>query len=352
MALEQRGIDLRPDAEHELLALALRFDRLGRELRDIGHETDLCRNDDIGRGIEHQANLAADAHAPRDRFRQEESHIDVGQIDEVHDPAAAGDDLARLGNPILDAAAARRLEVAVADIRLDPRDGCARRIDIGSGADDLAARCGDIGVGRRQLRARGFYRGGSSFDRRLVIVALLRRRGAFARKRFRPAKPLAGRIEFGFPLADSGERCRAFALPLPHLGLRDLDGIERLGELRLRFRKLSRERLDIHMGDDLAGFHQLAFFGDDIADAARRFRRDIDLERFQPAIATDDTLRQVRGPEQRPEDHGHRHDRRDDRAPDEPGLACRLRHCDCSPFLFDRLPSKASSATNPPPSAE
>src|SRR5262245_18419719 len=53
---------------------------------------------------------------------EEEGHVDVADIDHVQHLASRGQHLARLGDAVLNAAIARRLECAVVDVRLDALD--------------------------------------------------------------------------------------------------------------------------------------------------------------------------------------------------------------------------------------
>ena len=48
----------------------------------------------------------------------------------------------------------------------------------------------------------------------------------------------------------------------------------------------------VHAGDNLAGFDQVAFVGQYLADASGIFGVDVDLVGFQPAVAEDDAGRQ------------------------------------------------------------
>ena len=135
--LQQLAVDLRLDAEHQLLPLAGRLHGLGRELRgagDIGH---LRRNHILRRGVEHDAHLAAQRHLADHRLGQEEGHVDIAEIHQVEHLAAAGQDLAGLRDAVLHAAGARGLELAVLDVGLDAGDGRLARRHAGVGTDDL-----------------------------------------------------------------------------------------------------------------------------------------------------------------------------------------------------------------------
>ena len=55
--------------------------------------------------------------------------------------------------------------------------------------------------------------------------------------------------------------------------------------LRLRFLQRSREILGVHARDDLAGFDHVAFVGKNFGDAPGELGVDVDLVRFDPAVA-------------------------------------------------------------------
>ena len=107
MSAQQRRVDLDPDPEHELVALAPGLDHLGRELRLVGDEKDLRRQGLVGQGIEQDAALAADDDLARLQGRQEDVHIDVGEVEHGEDLSAGGQHLAEIGQPVLDAAVLR-----------------------------------------------------------------------------------------------------------------------------------------------------------------------------------------------------------------------------------------------------
>jgi len=65
MALQKSAVNPRLDAEHEFLPLVGRFHAFGRELRPMRDKAHPRRNRPIGRGIQHDAHLAAERHLPR-----------------------------------------------------------------------------------------------------------------------------------------------------------------------------------------------------------------------------------------------------------------------------------------------
>ena len=66
--------------------------------------------------------------------------------------------------------------------------------------------------------------------------------------------------------------------------------------LHLSFGFLQRglKVLGVHARDDLAGFDHVAFVGTHFGDASGEFRVDVDLVRFDPAVAPGDPGRQLR----------------------------------------------------------
>jgi hypothetical protein len=106
--LGSSSCDLRAHAEHQLLPLAGGFHRLGGELRRAGHEGNGGRNHILGRGIQHDAHLAAQRHAAGHGFGQEEGHVHVRQIEEVQHTSARSQAPRRVRHAHLHAPVARR----------------------------------------------------------------------------------------------------------------------------------------------------------------------------------------------------------------------------------------------------
>ena len=318
MLFEQRAVDPRLDPEHELLALAFGFDCLGRELGDVGNERDLGRDHEVGRGIEHDANVCAHRHPPRHRFGQEEGHVDVAEIDEVEHAAAAGDDLTGLSDAILNASSSWCAQIAVTDVGIDPFDRRLHRIDIGARANDLAARRTDRGIDGGKLGPGRFDCGGRALYLRLIVVALLHGGRAFACQRLGAPEAFARRIKLSLALAHAGKSCCALAPPLRHLALRGLDSVEGLGELRLRFGSLGIEDIDIHVRNHLTRFDEITLIGNDGADTAGRLCRNVNLDRLDAAVAANDPLGQTRWLEHLPEQQADGDHRHEDAAPDDP----------------------------------
>lgn len=96
----------------------------------------------------------------------------------------------------------------------------------------------------------------------------------------------------GLALGDDGLRRRPFGLPLDDqrpCGVH-ADG----GPLRLRL-GLPAAGLEfgrIHAGKDIARLHEIALVDEDFADAPRRFRRDVDIDRLDAPVPACKPFRQ------------------------------------------------------------
>ena len=113
---------MRLDAERQLLPLLGRLHRLGRELGDVGNEGHLGRDDELRRGIKDQPHLGPQLDPAGPVRGQEEGHVDVVEINHVQHLPARGQHLAGLGDTILHATGARRLQCTIVDVRLDSFD--------------------------------------------------------------------------------------------------------------------------------------------------------------------------------------------------------------------------------------
>jgi hypothetical protein len=92
--LKHLRIDLQLHSEHQLGAFVRGLHRLRGELGVGGDKADFCRNNVVGDGIEDNASLVADRQFARIGRRQEEGHINVGQVEDCDDRRTGGDDLA------------------------------------------------------------------------------------------------------------------------------------------------------------------------------------------------------------------------------------------------------------------
>ncbi len=87
-----------------------------------------------------------------------------------------------------------------------------------------------------------------------------------------------------------------FRLALDDQAFRGFDGDPCPGKLGFRFPLLGRELLDIHAGDDRAGFDEVAFPDQDVRKAPCGSRRDVDLDRLDAAVTAGDPLHGLRRP--------------------------------------------------------
>lgn len=79
---------------------------------------------------------------------------------------------------------------------------------------------------------------------------------------------------------------------LVEVGTRQFKELLRLKDLGLRLAERGFEVAGVHPGDNLPRFHHIAFFGQDLGDAAGEFRGDVDLVRLEPAVSPGDPGRQ------------------------------------------------------------
>ena len=140
----------------------------------------------------------------------------------------------------------------------------------------------------------------------LVEIELLRRVEALGDELLRALHLLFGKRDFAFALGDDGQRGL--------LGLAALGGDGRGGGLGvlgaahagLRLAQRGFERGDVHLGEGLPGRHRVAFADGDGFEAAGELGGDVDLRRFEPAVALHEALRQTVGMIALPVDDGER----------------------------------------------
>jgi hypothetical protein len=99
-------------------------------------------------------------------------------------------------------------------------------------------------------------------------------------------------VELGNALVDHGLGGLAFGLALVHQVLGGLDIDRRALELRLGLAVLRLQLLGVHAGQNLARADEVAFADQNLADPARRLGRDVDLDRFDAAVAAGEACRQ------------------------------------------------------------
>ena len=190
--------------------------------------------------------------------RQEEGHVNVGQIEQRRRLAAGRQHLARFGQAVEHARLARRLQHAVGD-QIGPA-GRHRR--------------------PRRLWPRRRWRGGSWRH-----PARRRRCGGCCgpdRPRCSATWPLPNRISArSISLA-------AKSASLARWSTSATDSLARaagLAQLRLGGAELRFQVAGVERGDHGAGLHQIAFLDRDGQDAGGVFGGDVDLVRLDPAIA-------------------------------------------------------------------
>ena len=81
---------------------------------------------------------------------------------------------------------------------------------------------------------------------------------------------------------------------LRHIGVCFVDRAVCLPDLGFRFLQRSGKVLRVHAGNNLAGFDQVTLVDEDFGDAGGVFGVDVNLVRFKPAVAENDTGRQRR----------------------------------------------------------
>jgi hypothetical protein len=111
-------VDTDPNSEHQLVAFRLRLNSLRGELRLTRDEENLRRNGVIGVGIENNAGIGADFDLARLCSGQVDVHVDVREVQHREYLAAGGENLADVGEAILNAPRFRRHERIVGDLHL------------------------------------------------------------------------------------------------------------------------------------------------------------------------------------------------------------------------------------------
>lgn len=244
--MQQLGVDVGLDAEHQFLPLFGGFDRLGRELRHVGDERHPRRHHVLRRGIQHQARLVAQRHPAGLRRGQEKAHVHLAQVDQVQHHAAGRKHLAGFGHAVLHAPIARRAQHAVVDVGLDAGDGGTRSIHRRAGVDHLRAAVDEGRGGGRHLRARRRHRSHRGLEPRLLVVELLLGNGEARAEFARAGKMLLRRHAFGFVLRHPRLGSAFFGLALVYQALGGGDADPRPRELRLGLGALGFEHGRVH----------------------------------------------------------------------------------------------------------
>ena len=287
---EQRAVYACLDAEHELLALAGRLHRLGRELRRAGHEAHLRRNHVLRRGVQHQAHLGAQRHAAGHGLGQEEGHVHVRQVDQVQHLAARAQHLAGLGHEELHAPVARRHELCVLQLGVDARHrrhgrvhrrGRARCLRLGRRHGGLAG--GHLGLGR-------FQRGLLAAHAGAVVVQFLAGRCALLLQRGRTRQAPLGGIQLGRAGGHLGLGGTHVALAQRDLGACGVHAVFGLGLAGGGLIALRLQAADVHARQWLAGLDEGALVDQDGLHAPGQLGGHIDLGGLDAAIAADEAF--------------------------------------------------------------
>ena len=136
MLLQQLRRDAGLHAEHQLQAFIAGFYRLWRKLRDAGDKADMSRHHQARGRVEHDACFATQCQQACLLGRQEEGHIDIGEVNHIQHPTAGGQHFARFGDAILNAAVAWRFEFTIVNIGKDAPFGCLSGINAGLGLNN------------------------------------------------------------------------------------------------------------------------------------------------------------------------------------------------------------------------
>jgi hypothetical protein len=174
--------------------------------------------------------------------------------------------LAWLREPVLDAAADRRLQRGVGDERLQPHDFRLGHFDRGRGVVEA-------GEGRPVTRFR-------DVQLAAALIEPFGREVAFVMQDERALVLLFRQRVLALALRDGGLGLQARMPGATHLGL---------GATQLRL-----QLAVVHARQQRAGLDHVAFIGADLDDAAGDLRRDLDLLGLDPAVRLHDPLGQAR----------------------------------------------------------
>ncbi len=227
---------------------------------------DMRRDDAVRVGIQHHARLRPESNAAGLGCRQANIHLQIAGIERGEDLAASGKHLTYIGHPIIDRAVLRRHQLIVGNLDrvvLDLVRCCLQRL-FG-------------GVNRRLVHDQ---RAAGTVQRLPLLIERLDR-GETSRHQV----DRAGNLLL---------RQRHHRLLLGIIRLRLSQAVLGLFDQCLMHFELGLYVTCIHRGDDLAGFLAVAFVGPHLGNAAWVFRVDINLIRFQAAIAHDETRGQCR----------------------------------------------------------
>ena len=146
--IQDLGVGLELDAEHQFLPLLGGLDALWRELGLGRHEADgggehVLRERDRGSCAPRSPSVSL----PACIRRQIDRHVDVVQIEDRQNALSCGNHLAGAGEPVLHASASRRDEHQIDQNRLKPFDISLGCLDRGLGLIALGIRCNIFRLG-------------------------------------------------------------------------------------------------------------------------------------------------------------------------------------------------------------
>ena len=234
--------------------------------------------------------VRADGDTARLALGQEESHVDVGQVDQVEQLAAGTQHLAGLRHAILHAGHAVGLQLAIGDIGLQSRNAGPGRLERGFGLDHLGFRRGDAGLGAEHLRAGGGQRGLGALLGGNVIVQLLAGHGVAFHQHRGALVALGGGGQLGLPLMDDRLGGGLFALAHGDQGAGGEDGVLRLAHLGLGLIELCLQHFGVHPRQYLPGLNEIAFVDVDLDHSAGQLGGHVDFGGLDPPVAAGEAL--------------------------------------------------------------
>ena len=318
---QQRRIEPRLDPEHQLLPLVGGFHRFRGELGDTGDIGNLGRDHVVRHRVDHQAHFLAQSDPTGLHGWQEESHVDVSQVDHVEELATSRQHFPRLCHAVLHAAVARRLEQAVVDIRLEPGDAGLGRLDGRLRLDYLGTPGLDRRLRRNHLRACRGQRRLGALQGRPIVIELLLRQGIALDQRLGTGEALLRRCQLGLALRHHGLGSALLALALGHQRGRGELGVLRLAHLSLGLGQLRLEHLSIHPRDDFAGLDEVALVDLDLGDPPGKLGRHVHLGGLDASVAAGESLAQAGRSRYLPDQHAYAEQRRHDQGTAQPPFA-------------------------------
>ena len=122
------------------------------------------------------------------------------------------------------------------------------------------------------------------------IIKLLHCNRILFRQDLKAIQSFSQCLQFGLALGEPSRSGLLFAQSLVYLAHGRFDCIMCLLQLGLGLATLRLQVLGIHACQNLTGGHKITFIRQDFLNAAGALGGDIDLNRFDPAVATDQTI--------------------------------------------------------------